>query len=359
MFLIVINHVTQTLGTASEFVNFQDYVIPLGNATDNLNVIALMLLRQAGSIGNLIFFVCSAYFLVGSKGTARKKAFSLLSTVWTISILFLCVYFIECRDCLTLRVVIMQILPNSFANNWYVTCYIIFLFIYPLINKLVSVIEQRQLFRITLFSSTVWIFLNYLKGDLFFPSALILWVTLYFLVTYLKMYCPRFMANTKAGIVLVVAGIVGSIAQVLVCNFVGLHLMGSLADKVLRGNTNCCPFFVMIAIGLLVIAIKGKYRIRAVNYFASLSMLIYLIHENYLFRKFTRPAIWQYIYNNYGYSHIILIDLLFSVVLFLVAAIASCVYRETLHRVETRASSKLYQLIARFYYSIESYFLKI
>ena len=40
-----------------------------------------MLLRQTGALGNTIFFVCSAWFLIGKKGSAHKKAFSLWSTV--------------------------------------------------------------------------------------------------------------------------------------------------------------------------------------------------------------------------------------------------------------------------------------
>ena len=92
IFLIVVSHVTQTLGSKNTDINFQDYVILLGNATTNIQVLILTLMRQAGALGNTIFFVCSAWFLIGKKDTANKKAFSLCSTVWGVSILILCLY---------------------------------------------------------------------------------------------------------------------------------------------------------------------------------------------------------------------------------------------------------------------------
>lgn len=60
IFLIVVGHVTQTLGEENFDVSFRDYVIPLGNATTDIQVLILMLMRQAGILGNTIFFTCSA-----------------------------------------------------------------------------------------------------------------------------------------------------------------------------------------------------------------------------------------------------------------------------------------------------------
>ena len=77
----MISHVTQTLGDQNTFVDYQDYLIPYGTATRDVQVILLMLLRQAGLLANTIFFVCSAWFLIGKSGKVYKKAFSLWLTV--------------------------------------------------------------------------------------------------------------------------------------------------------------------------------------------------------------------------------------------------------------------------------------
>ncbi len=357
--MIVVSHVTQTLGQENTDISYQDYVILLGNATTDIQVIILTLLRQAGALGNTIFFTCSAWFLVGKTGSARKKAFSLLSTVWCISILILGLYLFFYPSCLTAKDLIKQIFPTCFANNWYMTCYMIFLFVYPWLNKLIALTDQKQLLGITVFSSSLWIVGDYFKGDMFFTSALVLWVTIYFLIAYLKLYCRQVMANTKVGLMLLFVGILGYIAQVVVTNYVGLYLISAFSDKVLRWNHNCCPFFLMISIGSMIIALQATYRIRIINYISGLSMFVYLIHENYLFRRYTRPAIWQYLYLNYGYAHVVMMDIAFAVVLFLLSLVVSAVYKETLQRLVTKISNKLFSMLTILYGRVERMILKI
>ena len=350
---------TQTLGTENLSVPFQDYVILLGNATTDIQVLILMLLRQAGALGNAIFFTCSAWFLVGKTGSASKKAFSILSTVWSISILILGLYLLFYPSCITSKDLIKQIFPTCFASNWYMTCYIIFLFVYPWLNKLIAMTDQKQLLRITVFSSSLWIVADYFKGNLFFSSSLILWVSIYFLIAYLKIYCGRMMSNIKLGFILLLAGVLGYIAQVVITNYVGLHLISAFSTKVLHWNSNCCPFFLMIAIGSMVIALQATYRIRIINYISGLSMFVYLIHENYLFRCYTRPAIWQYLYNNYGYIYVVMLDIVFAVVLFVLSAAVSLIYKETLQRFVTKVSNKLFSILVMVYGRMEHLMMQI
>ncbi len=359
IFLIVVQHVTQTLGSVNNHVSFQDYVIPLGTATSDIQVIILMLMRQAGMLGNAIFFTCSAWFLIGKKADATSKAFSLLCSVWTVSMIFLLTYLVVAPSCLTTKEIIKQIFPTCFANNWYMTCYIIFLFIYPWINKFIDVIDQRQLLRMVIFSSSLWIVLDYLKGDMFFPSMVILWVSIYFLMSYLKLYCVSIMKNIKIGTGLLIVGITGYIAQVVVTNYVGLYFIGALAGKVLRWNSNCSPFYIMIAIGAIIVATQIEFKKHIINYVSSLTMFIYLIHENYLFRTYTRPTIWQYLYEYYGYEYVVLLDMGYVIVLFLTSVIVSAVYKETIQKIVIVISNGLYTNVSCLYRRFEESILKI
>ena len=77
IFLIVLSHVTQTLGSTNSLITFDDYVIHLGKSTLDVQEIILMLFRQSGALGNTIFFVCSAWFLIDKDRYARKKLFYL------------------------------------------------------------------------------------------------------------------------------------------------------------------------------------------------------------------------------------------------------------------------------------------
>ena len=334
-------------------------IIHFGQATTDIQILILTLFRQAGSLGNNIFFVSSAWFLVEKTGYGRRKAFSILGTVWGISILMLSIYLCICPSVLTMQDIIKQILPTCFANNWYMTCYFIFLFIYPWLNKLLALTNQKQMLRMVIFSSLLWIMADYFKGDLFFSSCLILWVTIYILIFYLKTYCRKTMSNIKIGYALILVGTLGYIAQVIVTNYVGLYLCKAFSNKLLRWDNNCCPFYIMIAIGSIIIAMQARYKNIVINYISGLSMFAYLFHENYLFRMYTRPAIWMHLYDRYGYAQVVMLDLIYAIVLFTLTIIVSAIYKETFQHFVMVASNKLYSFIKRIYGRIELMTMRI
>ena len=101
----------------------------------------------------------------------------------------------------------------------------------------------------------------------------------------------------------------------------------------------------MIALGSMIIALQATYRIKIINYISGLSMFVYLFHENYLFRSYTRPAIWQYLYMNYGYAHVVIL--------------VSIIYKETLYRFVVKASNRLYSILTRIYAYAERLIMKL
>ena len=82
-------------------------------------------------------------------------------------------------------------------------------------------------------------------------------------------------------------------------------------NKLLRWSTFCSPFLLITAISMLNIARNIHFNNKIVNYISSLSLLIYIIHENQLLRTFYRPLMWNYVYNQFGY-----VDILFCMFIF-------------------------------------------
>lgn len=210
-----------------------------------------------------------------------------------------------------------------------------------------------------IFSSLLWIMADYFKADLFFSSSLILWVTIYILIFYLKTYCRKTLSDIKIGYALILVGMLGYIAQVIATNYVGLYLCEAFSDKLLRWNNNCCPFYIMIAIGSIIIAMQARYKSIVINYISGLSMFVYLFHENYLFRRYTRPAIWMHLYESYGYAQVVMLDLVYAIVLFALMIIVSAIYRETFQRLVMAASNKVYLIIKKMYSYIELMAMRI
>ena len=128
---------------------------------------------------------------------------------------------------------------------------------------------------------------------------------------------------------------------------------------VLRWNSNYCPFYIMIAIGFLIVSLKFRLRSKLINYVSSLTMFIYLFHDNRLFATYTKPVIWRFLYDTFGFDHIVLLDLWFAVVLFTLTAIISAVYKETIQKLVTKVSDKLYIVLKKSYWRLENMLLKI
>ena len=146
--MITICHVTITIGRLENpYIDFHDYVINIENATTDPSILGLVFLRYLGQIGNNIFFVCSAWFLLDSKKVNVKKWFFMLTEVWTISVAILLIVEILRKGAVSPKLVIASIFPTTFGNNWYMTCYLLFYLIHPALNKIIHSFSKQQLLR--------------------------------------------------------------------------------------------------------------------------------------------------------------------------------------------------------------------
>ncbi len=100
----------------------------------------------------------------------------MLVEIWTVSIIILIVTYAILHGGISAKIIIQSIFPTLFGNNWYVTCYLLFYPISPILNRVIDGMSKRQLLRSASALALLYIFLDFIKGDWFFPSTLILWV---------------------------------------------------------------------------------------------------------------------------------------------------------------------------------------
>lgn len=335
--LIIISHVGQTLCLEPSIPVNGSYYINLNNSTTNSSLFILSLLRGAGALGNNIFFVCSAYFLIDSKRVKKEKIISLLSDVWFISAIIFSTFYIIVKIItppqfillseapIPFSVVIQQFLPSLFANNWYISCYIIFYPTHVILNKIIDSFEQRQLLSVSLILFIIYVVLNFLHSFLF-PSILILWLTIYFVVAYLKRYMTKCMDSIKLNLFLLSLAIFGQLFIVSLTNYLGFRI-DFFYDKLLHWVKNENPFYIIMAISSLNIARKLNIHSKLITKISSLSLLIYIIHENFMIRNYIRPIIWANLYNMLGHEFILLQVFGFSIILFIVSIFLGVLYQ--------------------------------
>lgn len=351
MFLIVVSHVTQTLGANNAYVTFHEYSLgTIENATTNPVRLLMAGLLYGGVLGNNIFFFCSVWFLVDKTTGSNQKIPRVLSDVWAVSVLILCVFAVCLRGNLDGGLVFRQFFPVIFQNNWYITNYLLFLPLYPALNEIIRRFDQKSLLRTVLF----------LLGLLCFFHSFVLyqWVTYYFVIAYVKCCLRDYSANVRLNAALLLCSLAGIAASIVLGNGIGLRVV-SLSGLLTLLRQMYNPLVILTALSLLNLALRIPAKSRAVNYISSMSLFVYLIHENSLVCSYLRPWIWQKIYIGGGYSHIILCIFTFSAVLFLCSLAASVFYAATIQKVVWRVSDALFARVFRLWAKLENRLLSL
>lgn len=238
------------------------------------------------------------------------------------------------------------------------TCYLLFYPTHPYLNRMIATMSQKELLKAASIMAGLYIIFAFIVGEIFFANMIILWLTGYLIVAYIKLYCKDAYANPKVNAGFLTVGIICAVGIVLIMNLAGLKIP-AISGQLLRSASNYNPFLIMIAISGFGLARNNHFKSGAVNQISKCSMLIYIIHENILLRTYLRPYIWHYIYNQYGYSHIILRVLIFAMLWFAMALGLALLYEKSIQKITKKISEKLLKLTGMVYQKYEEVMLRI
>lgn len=341
LILIVISHVVGALGSRESDRSVM-YYLEYGAPTSDLSVLIISFLSQLENIGSNIFFICSAWFFVGQKEFRSKKAVVLWSDTLFISLIWFIttsLLKINVGKELTLK----SLLPNLYNNNWYITLYIIFLFIYPVLNRAMEALTQRQHL-----SASILLFIFGLFTYFYFPSApfsssLTVWVSLYFIISYLKIYGMKVCDSILTNLFLFVIGILGIVWLMILQNYFGIKEFENNPEHLFRWNSLANPFVILFCFGLFNIMRQIRFKSRFINYISSLSLFVYLIHDNILFKSYFGPRIWSEIAVRFElYDDYVKWIFIYSGALILVSVIVSIIYKAVIKQLLTYPVEKAY-----------------
>ena len=121
----------------------------------------------------------------------------------------------------------------------------------------------------------------------------------------------------------------------IITNFIGLKY-SFFSDQVLRWCIFNNPI-IMIMSGCMFFIFKSlnvkKLLSKLTGKIACLSLLVYVLSENLLLNSKIKPLIWDYIFINFSYQHLVLWVLLISVLFFLGALIISILFKNTVQKI--------------------------
>ena len=360
--LIVLNHLIQSLTEVNINMPFSDYVLDTSLSTTHATTLLLAILRISGCLGNDIFVVCSAWFFLNSKASSKKKVVFLVLDIWAVSVLIFAITYL-CGCDLNRDNTLKQFFPTSNANNWFLTCYILFYLLHPFLNKIIYELKKQTMlittFMLVLLYSLIHFFRPwFFNWTIFYMTDLVVWIMIYFVVAYMKLYAADAAASIKINIISLFVGLTGQAMCTCTINLMGLK-WDIFNGKLLYFNYGGSPFVILTALAALNLVRHMTFRNKFINYISGLSLLIYLIHENVIIAYQYRPYIFIYIYQHFGYSHILLWLFAVLAAYFIASVIAAFIYRQTIERLVRPVSDKVYVWLKALYGKIEKNLMKI
>lgn len=344
IFLIVICHVVSTLGSDKlQLIGYNDYFLNIALPSKNIQHFILGMLSYSGILGNAIFLISSIWFLLDKEKTNGQKIFRMVCEIWFISVVWLLVTICFTDINLTKDYIKQSLMPTYHFNNWFLTYYIVLSLIFPFLNIIIKNINKRQHLIISIVLFICYIVLPF-KRSFPFANELILWISVYFIIGYFKTYCIDICNNTKLNRIILISNILIQFLLILGANIISL----SNIDKFIpltNWLNNFNVFIYIIAFSAINIYRNKQLHSNIINYLASFSMLIYIIHENLIFRDFYRPVVWQFIYNKLGYNLVLLWCLLYALLLFIASYIIAFIYKVLLQKILYKLFDLIYGLL--------------
>lgn len=266
---------------------------------DNLSwqIIFTQIVSWGGDVGNSIFILITGYFMINKNVNYKKIIllfFSIFLYSWVIEILYFGLldmpYFV--------KMIIRESIPIYFGNNWFVSCYIVFSFFIPFINKFLNNISKKEYIIFILLVFIFYIFLPSFKANTFMNSKFIFFGLVYSIGGYLKLYFIKYLYNTynKKYIKLFFVQIFVIIVMIVFSDIIAFIFSKNMLIKLYNPFVNILSIPIAVTLFLYFLTIKPIYN-KNINIISTTTLGIYLIHDNDLMRK----IIWDYIFPNLDY----------------------------------------------------------
>ena len=182
MLLITISHSMPAYGSIDTY-----YCLPMGIASSNVGIVLLNVFRSFGEIGNIIFIICSAYFLLDSSKSKKEKIISIFSDCFVISMMYLVLALIFGIKIDILEIV-RSFIPLSGGKYWFITCYIMLYIIHPILNMVINSKNKKELFRITMLLFMLYSVIQFVFRNFYYYNEFVGIILIYFIVGYIKQY---------------------------------------------------------------------------------------------------------------------------------------------------------------------------
>lgn len=259
-------------------------------------------LNLGGQIGVGCFLLISGYFMVDQQFNL-KRIFRLLGEVWFYSLSIWCIYIAGkiASGTFGLSSVLDETLRSFFpvllSRYWFVTAYVILMFMAPFFNQVISMLDKRAY---QLLLATLIVIFFVLEGGI--PKALFNMADgrivpvfiMYFVAGYIKKHVDNNKNNFSRHLIIAISGY-----ALLYLSCIMIGVIGDALDNpsIIRSCYNWralnSPIVLLINVELFLAFLRMKtIRSRVINSLAGNTFGVYLIHNNTVINKLYLPKIF-------------------------------------------------------------------
>lgn len=318
--------------------------IDLDAPSVGLENLVMIFFRILGQLGNALFVMCSAYFLMESKRVKISKMMKLILDTTIVSLICFFVVVIQLGFGYKKSELASTFFPTIYRENyWFICCYLLLYMIHPLLNIIINDLSKRKLLLVNIGFITLYSFINMINEKTFFYTELIGFIEIYFIIAYMKKYMDNYCNSLRKNLFNIVLFNILLIINILIINMLGLAIE-YYNHKMLYWFIITNPIIIVIASSWLNIFRRIKIESRTINYFASLTMLIYVISDNYFIREKIKPLFFERYYGQYNILFLVFIEFCRMTFLSIIAAI---LYKGTIKKVTDKISEKFAEFFTK------------
>lgn len=286
---------------------------------------------KTGNLGNCIFIVSSAYFLVDSKKTKPEKAIYLIlfETLSTFILIFINLCYGDIKYPISHS--------QTFSYWWFVDVYILYYLIHGYINKCLKNLTKEEHFILVFFSLLLYTVMPAILGKQFSTSYLTSFVVIHIFISYVKKSNLQNILSKKSLVLFF-----GILYFALVLISYELDVITGTHHFAFRSNINTVTFYniiLLLFITSLIFYVQQniKFQNNFVNYISSLSLLMFIIHNTPIF-YLARKIVWKFFDGliNYNLDRVIYIGI--GIAYYIFCILLSIVYKKLFNNIITYLS---------------------
>lgn len=240
-----------------------------------------------GQLGVMLFVMLSSWFMVDRRGIRMKKVIDLLLEVMTFCIGMLLIFAVVHPESLNGRLLVKELITPAYKQYWFITTFLAFYLIMPLLQKIVSTLSDdglRNTCVVLTFLIPVYNYLTTNVGDSLADFSYIFMIT-----AYMKRNPQNWFRRHHRALLTILPLITGTLIlyKLFAERYLGEGILLGMFTM-LRGRT----FLLFLACVGLFYTFEGMKPIYSsrINLIGSTMFGVYLIHENVLLRGETNGS---------------------------------------------------------------------